>query len=140
MKHVKLSKTLITGFLIWLVALIYSMVIMTILGLDTTDPNFSFGYQHPQYWTFELIMVPSFLVLALLLFRNYFKNSDIENWKIESWLYGVIVMIVQFAMDVLFIVITFGNGFEYFIGLVTFVYLSIPVWSYFAAIWWKVKG
>ena len=116
------------------------MVIMTILGLDTMDPNFSFGYTHPKYWLFELIMVPSFLLLALLIFRNYFKKSEIENWKKEGWLYGIIIMILQYVMDTIVIVYVFGNGFEYFIGLVTIMYLLIPIWSYLSAKYWKRKN
>lgn len=133
----EVKHTTIIGIGLWFVALVYSMLIMTLLGLDTTDPNFSFDIDHPKYWTFELIMIPSFLIVGMLTFRWYFRKSEISDWKKESIKFGVVIMLYQFLLDTLVLVFLFGNGFTYFYGFVTIMYLSIPFWAFLAARLWK---
>ena len=134
-------KQIITvGFGLWLVALVYSILVMGWLGIDVMDPYVRFGLDHPKYWLFEAIMTPSYLLFSLLVLRYYFSQSQRKDWQREALEFGLIVMIMQFVLDIATIVYGFGNGWEYFFGLVTITYLTIPGWSYLGGKFWNPIG
>ncbi|MCY3412706.1 MAG: hypothetical protein INQ03_13795 [Candidatus Heimdallarchaeota archaeon] len=136
MTYVNIVKAVFLGIFIWFTAFIWSMILMILVGVDMMEPNFSFGYTHPKYWLFEIIMTPTYLVFALFLFRWYFLSRAKEHQPREAIEFGIIIMLLQFILDILVLVFAFGNGFEYFIGLVTLTYLSIPLWAILAAKRW----
>jgi len=142
MSAVHIGRAIWYGALIWVAAFLWAIVIMMIIGVDFSKPDASFGPDHPLYWRFELLMLPSFLLFALFLFRRYFRRSAVasELWRREALLFGLIVMAVQFFLDTIVLVFLMGNGFEYFAALVTVTYLTIPAWAYLAGWLWKGRA
>ena len=53
-----------------------------------------------------------------------------ENWKEESLGIGLVVMVLQFLLDLIFIVIIFGGGLEYYKALVSLSYVLMVLWAY----------
>ncbi len=139
LEKVELQLSLLLSIIAWLAAFVLAMVFMGFLGINPQDPNEHWGLNHPKYWTFELLMTPTFMVLGIIILSFYQIRSqgDPVYWLQESVLVGIIFMLVQFLLDLIFIVILFRNGLEYFIGLVTISYLLIPVWSVACGWYWK---
>ena len=126
------------GLLIWVLGLLISMIIMWSLDIHPENQNPPWGITHPKYLQFEIIMIPSMIVLMFLviwLFYGYPKNSG----KIIDLLTdGLLVMITQFVLDFFVLVLLFKSGLSYFYGLVTLSYLSIPLqWVFY--VWIKNK-
>ena len=117
---------------LWLLALIVSMIFMSFLGID--PQNEKFGLNHDKYWNFEILMTPSYIIIGLLFLITYFKflNKSDSNWIFDSFLIGLIIMIIQFIFDLIVIIGIFQNSLDYFIGLVTISYLLIPLWTIFS--------
>ena len=117
---------------LWLLALIVSMKFMSFLGIDLQ--NEKFGLNHDKYWNFEILMTPSYIIIGLLFLITYFKflNKSDSNWIFDSFLIGLIIMIIQFIFDLIVIIGIFQNSLDYFIGLVTISYLLIPLWTIFS--------
>jgi hypothetical protein len=120
------------GGIIWAIAFFYAIILFVILGIDMTDEDNPFGPDHDKYWAFEAIMIPSFIIIGFLIFRQlYLKigmNSD--NWIEESLGIGIVVALIQFILDLIFLAWIFGGGIEYFYALVTISYFLLPFWAY----------
>ncbi|MFX0207157.1 MAG: hypothetical protein ACFFDT_14300 [Candidatus Hodarchaeota archaeon] len=138
LEKVKLKSIIPIGIIVWILGFIWSIVVMSIIGFDYE--NEKMGIDHEQYWEFELLMTPVFIIIGLLFLTYYFLKSDIpaEEWKTEGVVSGVIVMVTQFIFDLIVIVIALDSGVEYYIGLVTISYLLIPVWAVIAAYYVRV--
>ena len=124
-----LSNGLKLGSLIWFLAFVYATTIMILIGVDFSDTDNPFGIHHDKYWLFELIMQPSFLIFVTWLLIRHFKTNSYENK--ELWTLGIAMAAVQFILDLLVIVIALGNGLEYFVALVSLVYILIPFYVYY---------
>jgi hypothetical protein len=129
--EINLKKAPVLGFVIWLLAFIYSTTIMLALGIDFSDADLEWGIGHEKYWLFEAIMTPSFLIFSILFLGWYYRRNIITSEQAIT--YGIIIMIIQFLLDLIVLVIILQSGFIYFYGLVTISYLTIPLWSYLAA-------
>ena len=125
------KKAVLIGFGLWIFAFIFALAVMGALGIDPQDEDKDFGIDHEDYWTFEAIITPVFIVISLAVLYWYFNSSEIDSeyWVSEAVLAGVTIMIIQFVLDTVFLVILFEGGLSYFVALVTVSYLLIPVWS-----------
>jgi len=76
-------------------------------------------------------MIPSFIIIGFLIFRQLYTKTGIssEILKGESLGIGLIVAIIQFSLDLIFLVWIFGGGIKYFYALVTLSYFLLPVWA-----------
>ncbi len=128
------------GGIIWVIGFFYATILFALLGVDLSDSDNKFGPDHDKYWEFEAIIIPSFIVLGFLLLKHLYAKTEItsENWKEESLGIGLVVMIIQFLLDLIFLVIIFGGGLEYFRALVTLSYFLMPIWAYLFA--WYLYG
>ncbi len=140
LEKVRMKYIVSIGIIVWILAFIWSIVVMGIISFDYE--NETMGIDHEKYWEFEALMTPAFIVIGLLFLITYYKKSHIptEEWKTEGIVAGLIVMIIQFVLDLAVIVIAFDSGIEYYIGLVTISYLLIPVWSLLAAYYVRVMS
>ncbi|OLS28383.1 MAG: hypothetical protein HeimC2_07290 [Candidatus Heimdallarchaeota archaeon LC_2] len=120
------------GGAIWVIAFFYATIIMVILGVDFSDSENQFGPDHDKYWEFEAIVIPSFVIIGFLIFRRLYSKTgmNLDNWKAESLGIGLLVAIIQFMLDLIFLAWIFGGGMEYFYALVTLSYFLIPFWAY----------
>ena len=125
----KLIQIIVFSIILWVIALILSMAYMAILGINPQEETF--GLNHPKYWNFEILMTPSYIIIGLLILIAYYKFyiKTSSNWIIDSFLIGLIIMLIQFILDLIVIVGLFQNSLDYFFALVTVSYLLIPFWS-----------
>ncbi|MHA2100892.1 MAG: hypothetical protein ACW99A_19640 [Candidatus Kariarchaeaceae archaeon] len=122
----------IYGAGIWVISFFYVFIIGDLLGVDWSDEDNKFGPDHEKYWEVEAVIIPSFIILGFLFLRHLYAKSGMssDNWKEESLGIGLIIMIIQFLLDLIFIVLLFGGGFEYYVALVTLSYFLMPLWAY----------
>ena len=52
------------------------------------------------------------------------------NEKEESLGIGLVIAALQFILDLIFIVLLFGGGLDYYLALVTISYILMPFWAY----------
>ena len=132
---------IILSGLIWLFGLIYGTIVFEIIGVDYMADDFEFYSDHSKYWEFESILLPSFIIVGLLIMAYYFKKSEIEKtvWKKEGLSIGILMMVIQFVMDLILFIVLLGDEFRYFYGMVTISYLTIPGWGYISAWYWKER-
>ncbi|MHA2089918.1 MAG: hypothetical protein ACW98K_03590 [Candidatus Kariarchaeaceae archaeon] len=137
----RIKSGLLLGAGLWALAFFYAMIIMAIIGIDIQDEDVEFNIDHPDYWTFEAIMIPSFIFIGLIVFYYHYKNNPLsdEDWKMESLVFGSAVVSIQFILDLIFLVWLFEGGIEYFVAMVTISYLLIPLWAYLTAYYLKNK-
>jgi hypothetical protein len=131
LEAIQTRKAILIGFIIWLLAFSYSILIMIGIGVDFSDPDQQFGIGHELYWQFEAIMTPSFIIFTLLFLGWYFRRNQVSSNQAIT--YGIIIMIMQFLLDLVVLVFLMQSGLMYFYGLVTISYLTIPIWTYLAA-------
>jgi len=124
-----LSNGIKLGSIIWFLAFVYATTIMLLVGVDFSDTENPFGIHHEKYWLVELIMQPSFLIFVTWFLIRHFKANTYEDK--ELWILGVVMAAVQFILDLFVIVIALGNGLEYFVALVSLVYVLIPFYVYY---------
>ena len=131
---------IVYGLILWVLAIIYATTIMIIIGVDFDEPDFEFGPDHDKYWTFELIMIPSFLLIGSLFVYRYLSKIALSkgNWLDETVSWGLIVMMIQFLMDLIVLVILAGSGLDYFLAMVTLSYLFIPLNAYIVG-WYRFR-
>lgn len=130
------KKAIVLGLFIWIIALILSMVIMSLLGIHPENTSEHWGINHPKYLQFELLMIPTMVVLMFGMAYVYYAEVSIQTVsRMDVLADGILIMAIQFILDFLVLVILFGNGVNYFYGLVTVSYLTIPIqWYIFAKI------
>jgi hypothetical protein len=129
------------GVILWILAMIIAMLYMAALGVDLQDETVEWGINHEQYWVFEALIIPTFLIIGIAFFYWIFKKSTIDpsEWLIEGIVTGLVVMIIQFILDLIVIVFLFQNTLDYFIGMVTISYLFIIVQSTITNWFVKIK-
>ncbi len=126
------KRAILSGFMLWVFAFFFAWGVMAALGIDQEElEEEPFGPDYDEYLPFEMILIPSFIIIGLIAYYWYFSSSEInhEEWITEALLVGVTVMVIQFVLDTIFLVIIFDSGIEYFFALVTISYLLVPVWS-----------
>ena len=99
LEKVKIKYIIPIAIIIWVLAFTWAIVVMGLIGFDYE--NETMGIDHEQYWEFEVLMTPAFIIIGLLFLSYYFLKSDIpaEEWKTEGVVSGVIVMAIQFILD-----------------------------------------
>ena len=136
------KKTFVLGLFIWLIALLLSMVIMGLLGIQPENTSEPWGINHPKYFQFELLMIPT-MVLLMFGFAYVFYTQCHLNTVLPMDIFtdGLIIMAIQFILDFIVFVVLTNSGLKYFYGLVTVGYLTIPIqWYLFVKILLIVKG
>ena len=76
MEKFNIKLAMIVGVSIWFLGLIISMIYMPILGID--PQNETFTIDHPKYFQFELLMIPTAFVIGIGLLTLYFTKSWVK--------------------------------------------------------------
>ncbi|MFW9914290.1 MAG: hypothetical protein ACFFGZ_01660 [Candidatus Thorarchaeota archaeon] len=132
------KNAVLIGVGLWVFGFFFGWALMAAMGIDPNEEDFNID--HEDYWTFEAIMVPVFVILGLATLYWYFRSSGIDSeiWVTEALLVGVTIMAIQFILDTIFLAIILEGGIEYFFALVTVSYLLIPVWALLAGYFVRV--
>ena len=127
------KKALEVGLIIWILALILSMLIMGILGIHPENESENWGINHPKYLQFELLMILTMIILMFGFVQEFYKQQRNLIPSIDVLTDGFIIMVIQFIMDFMVLVVLMKAGLAYFYGLVILVYITIPFqWLIFA--------
>lgn len=78
-KDLPIVKILLLGLGIWFVALAFATIVMMAIGVDFSDPDLEFGWGHEQYWLFELIIQPIFLVFSMIALIIFYRREGIDR-------------------------------------------------------------
>ncbi|MHA2270854.1 MAG: hypothetical protein ACXACI_03260 [Candidatus Hodarchaeales archaeon] len=135
------KNAVLIGVGLWVFGFFFGWALMSALGINPAEEDEDdFNIDHEDYWTFEAIMVPVFVILGLAALYWYFRSSEIdpEIWITEALLVGIAIMAIQFVLDLIFLAIILGGGIEYFFALVTVSYLLIPIWALLAGYFVRV--
>lgn len=132
-EKIDLPKVSVLAIGLWFIALVLSMIIMGVLGVDPQTDN-DWGVNHKEYWVFEAIIIPLFVLISIVVLTLFFRKFAITEveWKVEGLVTGIVIMAWQFVLDTIVLVFLFSNGLDYFIAMVTISYLFIPLWALLA--------
>lgn len=101
---------------------------MLLIGVEFSGSEFNFGPDHPKYWTFEAVIVPSFVFIVIGSTKAYFAREGLTGID-EAMKFGILIALVQYLLDLIFIVMLLDAGLTYFMGLVSISYVLIPLWA-----------
>ena len=118
----RIARALAYALLIWITGFVWGSVVFMTPALKSVSSI-------PYVSRYPLISFPLLIVwpaLAYLLARSYLKRTRAR----EGFKLGVLFALVNFALDLLVLVLLFKNGFAYFASLTVwlayFILLAVP--------------
>ena len=121
----KIGRALAFAVLIWIVGFMWGMVVFMTPALKGL-PSIPYVSRYPAI-SFPLLL--AWPILTYLLARSYLKKTSGDK-AAEGLKLGFTFALVNFLLDLLFLVILFKNGFAFFgyltIWLAYFILLIVP--------------
>ncbi len=122
----KPGKALAYAVLIWIVGFVWGSVVFMTPQLKDL-PSIQYVSRYPAI-SFPLLII--FPIITYLVARNYLKSAP--DCAGEGLKLGIVFVVVNFVLDLLLLVLLFGNGPAYFASLTVWVayliLLLVPWW------------